>query len=98
MTIDQAWQLVVARESHGVPTAIGDDGRAAGLGQMWWVFRKDYWPSWAWDMLAHADQIAFENCINRHPEAAAQGLRYFYETIYNPHASAPEFPAEPIVV
>jgi hypothetical protein len=96
LTLEQAWLLVVKRESKGVADAIGDDGKAAGLGQMWWVFRKDYWPPWAWMVLAVADQIAFSNCVKRHPAAASVGLRHFYETVYNPHASAPELPDEQI--
>lgn|SRR5574340_56799 len=98
MTISDAWRLVVKHESNGDPQAIGDDGRAAGLGQMWWVFRKDYWPSWAWSILEIADNAAFVNFVRRHPHDAAQGLRHLYENVYNPHAVAPDLPTEKIDV
>jgi hypothetical protein len=97
VTLQEAWAAVVAHESGGRLEAIGDDGRACGLGQMWWVFRKDYWPHWAWLALAAADQVAFENCVKRHKDAASVGLRHFYTTIYNPRAVAADLASDPIV-
>lgn len=94
MTIREAWQFVKQRESQGRLDAIGDDGRAGGAGQMWWVFRKTYWPAWCWRALEVLDGVAFEAAIKRHSPVTS--LRDFYEHTYNPHSSAPELPTEAV--
>lgn len=94
MTIDEAWEHVKRHESpayrdHGVLSEIGDDGRAIGTGQMWGVFRKDYWPLWCWNVLEAMDRLAFKECLRRHP---GKTLRQWYETVYNPNSHAPDLP------
>lgn len=95
LSFSQAWGFLKQHESKGDIRAIGDDGRAGGAGQMWWVFRKDYWPDWCWQALEKMDQLAFRECLRRHP---GKTLRQFYETVYNPHSSAPDLPDEPVVL
>lgn len=93
ISIEQAWHLVCQHESRGQLDAIGDDGMAGGAGQMWWSFRRDYWPTWAWNVLEALDAKAFRNFVLKHPGLT---LRELYEQHYNPHGSAPDLPAEPI--
>lgn len=95
LTLEQAWAALKQHESKGNIRAIGDAGKAAGAGQMWWVFRLDYWPSWCWEALERMDAIAFRNCLAKHPGLS---LRQFYETVYNPHSSAPDLPDEPVAL
>lgn len=95
LTFDQAWGFLKAHESKGDLSAIGDDGRAGGAGQMWWVFRKDYWPPWCWLALEQMDKMALRNCLVKHPGLT---FRHFYETVYNPHSTAPDLPDEPVAL
>ncbi len=91
MTITRAWALIIELESRGNTQAIGDDGRAGGLGQMWWVFRKDYWPPWAWNVLAELDYIAFRTFVRANP---ALNLRELYNRHYDPGSQNSTLPEE----
>lgn len=96
MTVAEAWNAVKQHESGNRLDAIGDNGRAGGAGQMWWVFRRDYWPSWAWNVLETLDRLAFANCLEKHKPI--NSLREFYETVYNPHAQAADLPEDQVEV
>ena len=91
----EAWEHVKDRESGGNIRAIGDGGMAAGAGQMWWVFRKDWWPAWAWELLEALDYMAFRKFVKANA-ALGLTLRGLYEEHYNPHSRAPELPDEMI--
>ena len=84
MTIETAWGFVQRHESQGDLEAIGDDGRAGGVGQMWWVFRREWWPDWCWKLLAVMDGLAFRRCVMARGKGLT--LREFYCTVYNPGA------------
>lgn len=91
ISIAEAWDIVTRHESRGNERAIGDSGRAAGMGQEWWIFRKQWWPSWCWDLLAQLDYLAFRACMRA--TLKERSLREWYETVYNPNAVAPDLPS-----
>ena len=95
MTLNEAWEHVKMHESRNRLDEIGDDGRAGGAAQMWWVFRKDHWPAWCWNVLEAMDRLAFAACLKRHP---GKTLRQWYETVYNPNAHAPDLPDDPVTL
>lgn len=63
MTRAQFVHMIEIAESGGRLDAIGDNGLAAGRYQMHWDWRKDYWPAWAWEVLALLDRWAIEHFI-----------------------------------
>ncbi len=60
MTRKQFVNMIAYAESDNQPRTIGDAGLAGGLFQMHWDWREDYWPEWAWQMLALLDRYALE--------------------------------------
>lgn len=63
MTRQQFQDMIAIAESGGDEKAIGDNGLAAGRYQMHWVWRLDFWPEWAWELLALVDQWALLHFI-----------------------------------
>ena len=92
MTSKQWKQMIGEAETGGLPRtetrldAIGDNGLAGGYYQMHWVWRKDYWPSWAWLVLRWMDELALDYFLAQHPNRAASELA----DIYNLGHAAPD--------
>lgn len=103
MTIAEAWAQLEARESGGKLDCIGDDGRAGGVGQMWWVYRQTWWPAWCWEVLAAMDYLGFRKQVQYELRKAkvsgtTLSLRTFYEHHYNPGSNAPELSSDSIEI
>lgn len=58
--------------------AIGDGGLAGGRYQQHWAWRKDYWPSYAWEILEMLDARAINNYLSRHRNMTARDLAHEY--------------------
>jgi len=63
MTRKQFIDMIATAESDNKPKTIGDGGMAGGLFQMHFAWRVDYWPAWAWNVLALLDESALQNFV-----------------------------------
>ena len=63
MTRAQFVQMIGIAESSGKVRAFGDTWRASGMYQMHMEWRSDFWPDWAWQVLALLDRYALEQWI-----------------------------------
>lgn len=84
MTVRQFIEMIGEAETGGEASedarlrAIGDGGLAGGFYQQHFVWRKDFWPAWAWSVLRMLDRIGLENFAARHQGATAQVLADLY--------------------
>src|SRR5712671_1580013 len=63
MTRAQFVTMIAMAESADKVKATGDHGLASGEFQMHVDWRLDYWPFWAWEVLALLDRYALEHFI-----------------------------------
>ena len=84
MTRTQFVNMIAIAESDDKVKAFGDHGLASGRFQMHMDWRSDYWPSWAWEVLALLDRFAIEHFVIFHrdgtplPPATARALADLY--------------------
>lgn len=63
MTKQTFVNMIATAESNNKPKSIGDNGMAGGMFQMHFAWRADYWPEWAWEVLALLDRYALEHFV-----------------------------------